>query len=565
MPLSLRKIRLPIAVKAVLLIGALGVISAVANWLCLRALNEIDLVNARITEQIEPARLTLTEAKIALGWMGLATYKMASTNDADTAREANDERAGQYAAVNAWLSAVANYLPDHAEDLNGMRRRLDLVNGIANSVHELIKVGDREGARWALEFKFDPALVDATTSVNRLIDILGGQNRTTLEAAADSKAATYKILSALLIGGTVLTVLMAMLLAHVSVARPLHRLARKMVDIAQGDLSTEVDSIERGDEVGAMARAVAIFRRNAVALRQLQEQQAGERERAAAEKRAALTGLADTFEREVLSVADAVADAANELERFAVSMRSAAAESGERAQIAATVAEETTEGAIVAAAAVAEMSTTAGDIGGQVVEATNVVAEATGMADIAVANSASLANAVQHIDRVVGLVTSIAGQTNLLALNATIEAARAGEAGRGFAVVAQEVKMLAGQTTRALAEIGEKTASVRQAAGSVSEAIHNMSRVVSQISTISAAIANSVDQQNAATRKIAANVGDAAQNTRKVSATIADVSEFAGQTGQVAEQIQVSVGNLNRQAAVLNRQAQDFAERVRAG
>ena len=565
MPLSFKKIRLPIAVKAVLLIGALGVISAVANWYCLRTLHEIDLVNATITQQVEPARLTLTEAKIALGWMGLATYKMASTNDADTVQEANDERAGQYAAVNAWLSAVANYLPDHGEDLNGMRKRLDLVNMIANSVHDMMKAGNRDGARWTLEFKFDPALVDATTSVNRLIDILGGQNRTTLEAAADGKAATYKVLSAVLIGGTLVTVIIAMLLAHRTIARPLHRLAAKMVDIAQGDFSIEIAGTERGDEVGAMARAVAIFKRNGLALRKLEAQQASERERAEAEKRAALAGFADSFEREVLSVADAVADAANELERFAVSMRSAAEESGQRAQAAAAVAEETTEGAIAAAAAVEEMSATVGDIGGQVVEATNVVAEASGRADVAVANSVSLANAVQHIDRVVGLVTSIAGQTNLLALNATIEAARAGEAGRGFAVVAQEVKMLAGQTTRALAEISEKTALVRQAAGSVSEAIHDMSRVVSQISSISAAIANSVDQQNVATRKIAVNVGDAAQNTLNVASTIAEVSEFAGQTGQVAEQIQLSVGHLNRQAAMLHRQAQDFASRVRTG
>ena len=97
------------------------------------------------------------------------------------------------------------------------------------------------------------------------------------------------------------------------------------------------------------------------------------------------------------------------------------------------------------------------------------------------------------------------------------------------------------------------------------EAIHGISLVVTQISRISSTIANSVEHQNAASRKISENVDEAAQRTRRVSSTIADVSEFAGHTGQVAEQIQVSAENLNRQASVLHRQAQDFASRVRAG
>lgn len=206
-----------------------------------------------------------------------------------------------------------------------------------------------------------------------------------------------------------------------------------------------------------------------------------------------------------------------------------------------------------------------GDISHQALEASNIVAQAGDRVDAAMANGHSLTKAVLHIDRVVGLITGIAAQTNLLALNATIEAARAGDAGRGFAVVAQEVKVLAGATTRALAEISEKTASVRLASQSVSEAIDGISRVVSQISGISAAISNSVEQQRVASQNISENVEDAAQRTRRVASTIADVSEFAGQTGAVAEQIRVSVGDLNRQALVLHRQAEDFVSRVRAG
>ena len=153
-------LRLPIAAKAMLLIACLGLLSAAANWYGLRSLYEIDQINARVMQRIEPARLTLTAAKIAVASLGLATYKMAATNDADTVHEAADERAGQYAAARAWLDGVIDDLPGHRDDVEGMLKRLDVVNAIAESVYAMKKAGDQERARWTLEFKFDPALVD---------------------------------------------------------------------------------------------------------------------------------------------------------------------------------------------------------------------------------------------------------------------------------------------------------------------------------------------------------------------------------------------------------------------
>ena len=562
--LRLKSIRLPIAAKAMLLIGTLGILSAAANWFSLRSLHEIDRINEIVANEVMPTRLILTEAKSAVQSLGLATYKMAAATDPDTIREAIEERAGQYAAAKSWLNGVIETLPQHRDDVNGMLRRLDLVDAIAGQVRLMTVNNQREQARALLELKFDPALVDATTSMNRLIGILGGQMRETTEAAATRKARTYELLSAMLIGGTLFTILLAMALAHRTVAWPLQRIAAVMREIAQGRFDGRIEGLKRGDEVGTMARAVLVFRDNAVALGEGQEQRKRARAQAEAEKRQALDLFARNFENKILSVAAALAQAAAELDQSAHAMSEMADESGRNAQAATGAADASSTVAGTVSHAIDELSMAMNDIDAQLANAAGVVAEATRRADIAVANANGLNPAVDDIEKVAGMIHVIAGQTNLLALNATIEAARAGEAGRGFAVVAQEVKTLAAQTTQALANIQDRTGSMGQIIDGVRTATQSMSSAIAQIETVARAITGSVKLQNQATQKIAESVEGAALRSRQVSDAIAGVNEFAARTHTGARQISQAVADLNRQAAALQDEAQDFVARVRA-
>ena len=400
--------------------------------------------------------------------------------------------------------------------------------------------------------------------VNRLINILGAGSASAIQEAEAARSWTIGVTRASVVAGTLATLAAALALCQYSLARPLRRLADVMKRMAGGEFAIEIDGLARTDEIGAMARSVAVFRENGMTLKRLEQQRTADKARAEAERRAAFARLVDTFERDVLSVVGIVSHAAVELEKFAIAMKAIAEQSESRSLVAAKAAEETMRDAGTAASAVEELSASIGNISGQAVSAAGVVAEAKRCAQIAVSNAKGLTSTVEQIDRVTALVNSIAGQTNLLALNATIEAARAGPAGRGFAVVAQEVKNLAAQTTQALTDISRETASVHQATAAVVAAISAISGVIGSIDDISLAITDAVGLQDVVSRGIAQNVDDAAARTRQVSSIISAANEFAVQTGELAGRILHAARDLSQQAEVLHTDAAGFIGQVKA-
>jgi methyl-accepting chemotaxis protein len=407
---------------------------------------------------------------------------------------------------------------------------------------------------------------DKFAAANKLIASLSSvatAQRDTLEARAaatlSSAAVEIGIASILAI---VLSLGAAVVLARM-ISVPIKAMTGTMDRLAAGDLAVELPATDRGDEVGAMAKAVQVFRDNAVAARDLAKQQAAEQEAKAARAQR-LEVLVGRFEKEIGTVIERLSNASTGMKSAAVGMTETANEANERSTAVAAASEEASANVQTVAAASEELASSVREISRQVQQSTDIARRAVEKADSTSGIVSALSQGVQKIGEVTELINNIAAQTNLLALNATIEAARAGEAGRGFAVVASEVKGLATQTAKATEDITAQITAIQTSTRNAVAAIEEIGTVIKEISEIAASIAAAVEEQGAATNEIARNVQQAAAGTHQVSENISGVSATVGRSTKVAEQVKGAAEDVAKQSDGLRSEVGAFVTNVKA-
>src|SRR6185312_4988647 len=80
------------------------------------------------------------------------------------------------------------------------------------------------------------------------------------------------------------------------VIRPIAAMTEVMKGLAGGDLNVSVPALSRDDEVGAMARAVQVFKDNALRVQSMESEQAGLKLKAEGDRKAAMQQMADGFD-----------------------------------------------------------------------------------------------------------------------------------------------------------------------------------------------------------------------------------------------------------------------------
>ncbi|MGL9617018.1 Cache 3/Cache 2 fusion domain-containing protein [Bradyrhizobium sp. U531] len=365
-------------------------------------------------------------------------------------------------------------------------------------------------------------------------------------------------------GLAALLVLVLTLLIVRRVTRPLTSVTRSLTALADGQSDVAIECEDRADEIGEIARTVAVFRSNSLERARMRGEQAAASAAAAEQRKSDLRNFVDEFRGSVGGILDKVLTSSGEFERAARQLTDVARSTADLSAQSAGASENASEHVRSAASASDELSQSIAEITRRVQESNQISAEAVQQAEATDQRIAQLSEAGARIGDVVKLITSIAEQTNLLALNATIEAARAGDAGRGFAVVAQEVKTLAGQTAKATDEISSQIESMQLATEESVAAIKAISQTIERISGIAGSISAAVEQQKSATHNIVASVRAAVSGTADVAVNVRQAAQGANETGETSSRMFASAQALSGESVHLKAEVDGFLDRVRA-
>ncbi|MEQ8814614.1 MAG: methyl-accepting chemotaxis protein, partial [Thalassobaculum sp.] len=373
---------------------------------------------------------TLAESNLVIGLMSTAT----SAPDKDR------------------LSVLQSAFVNSGQSLDDLTEALAEIEGmaaVAERVRGLIAFGREPGNMFERRLQVlseEQAATDALAEVQALAkrfdavvdtQVANAMRQADEEAGVASLAVDRSEFALFGIAGIsiLISLVIGWLVVNRAVVGRLLRLADTMRVIAGGDHQVEVDTTGR-DEVTEMARAVAVFRDNAIEVERLQADQIASEKRASEDRQVQRVQLADAFESRVKGIVDRLGQAAREMTTNAQAMTGGAADVRDRSIDGANAAQETSSNVQTVASAAEELSASIREISSKIAQSSTRAREAADQAETTNRLVESLEQAARRIDTVVTLIQDIAEQTNLLALNATIEAARAGEAGKGFAVVA---------------------------------------------------------------------------------------------------------------------------------
>jgi methyl-accepting chemotaxis protein len=593
---------LKISVKILSVVGLLSAVTALVVILGALSLHGVDQTYSQIAVKDDPAILALSRAARSANIIGYAAYRAIAYPGASAEAQASAKsvESNYNNAVN-YVASAEELEPQYKDVFEGYRAQLKAINDCTGPVVAL-GLSDRNDDATKGMVKCDALISALGADVSKFDDVQIAKAQAATAAASSSATTTIITTSAIGILGLLICVALGLWIAMAKITKPLVRLGDNMKVLAEGDLTTEIAGQERGDEVGVMAKAVQVFKDNALALKTAEEKSA-EQQRAAEEQRRAADEerrrneqaraeaaeqvarvvaslgaglermakgdlsyrLSDQFAAEYIKIRDdfngaigqlqhtisAIVSSTREVTNASAEISTSTTDLSQRTEEQAASLEQTSASMEKISATVKKNAENAQQAS-QSASATRQVAHRGGQVVAqAVEAMARIEDSSRKIADIIGVIDEIARQTNLLALNAAVEAARAGEAGRGFAVVASEVRSLAQRSSQAAKDIKDlitnSSSQVKDGVDLVNKAGAALTEIVTSIKSVAEIVA-----------EIAAASAEQATGLEQVNKALTQMDEVTQQNSALVEENAATAKTLENQAVAMTEQVAVF-------
>lgn len=336
------------------------------------------------------------------------------------------------------------------------------------------------------------------------------------------------------------------------IADPVIACADRLKRLSEGDLQSEVNIIDRNDEIGLLIKSLSSTVKGFNVIINDISYHLG----AIAEGDFSTT-IEKEYNGDFNSIVISMRKISEYLNLIVRQVNESAEQVASGSEQVAGGAQALSQGATEQASSVEELSATINEMSEQInsnainaKKANDISLESTNQVEIGnnyvkEMNDAMLNinNTSKEIAKIIKVIDDIAFQTNILALNAAVEAARAGNAGKGFAVVADEVRNLASKSadaaknTTTLIENSIKAVDSgarisKQTEKALSEAVIKAREVATMIDNISTASS----QQAVAASQVLAGIEQISAIVQTNSAT---AEESAAASEELSGQAQV--------------------------
>ncbi|HBL27867.1 MAG TPA: hypothetical protein DD490_13595 [Acidobacteria bacterium] len=433
-------------------------------------------------------------------------------------REKEDEYLGKWESQQQQLLEHLETLDtlvdeDSRATVGSMRKDLDLYMAGLRNVLSQIRSGQIQTPSEA-----NTAMGPVKDDIRRLestADAFAADHSKAMKADVEAVPAKVRTALAVLVAVTLLTLaaaaLVTVLIAR-SISLPIGRCVSLLERIAAGDLTGNVETSARQDEIGSLLSSVA--RMTETLRRTIHEIQAGSSTVAGA------TSQINASSRRTAETSQSQLSAVQETTTSAAELQETARVAGERArEIQAALARTVESGQSIKV---------------QLAETTDLLGRAREELQTIVGSVQGLSGRNQQIGEIIESVSDVADQTQLLAVNAAIEAAKAGDVGRGFGVVAAEMKALAEQSKKSAQRIRGIVGEVQRATADTVRLVETGQARLQEVLSPVSAILPKID-------KLTLQVDESGQSGRQIVAIVAQQGAGVEQISQAMKSIQAGV------------------------